>query len=740
MSRSDETRRLRRHRYAAGTPAYAPRTPPPQTGDADQFRVTSDPTVRIAVYDTARTLRASAEGSLQLALPPGLYRVHFERGGAVHHEIVDHERTTELAHPGPPLCSPVPFTGAETSRDYYVAAARRFSVEDTGSPLGRGPATGRLFVFLRRASHDAPPRQLPSEPIAIHDAHGHRLAVISEANARIDLRHGYVACSLRVAPGTYRLRAMRSRRSIALTIPGGRAAQVFVADAGVVRLDELRVALAPVDVPFDPDRAIWRAMESVLAALRAHDLPLPLAARALLPEAADDDLCFAIAAAHVLWRSNDRAGLTAVMQRLAPHAALPDVAILEHLHRFDPRSPIPEAPPLLRASLTAAMSRPELTRDLPADSVIAEAARTRLHDSVWCTWTARPWDERWIEPTVARLAAQSPRPDAIALARSLALPVRTIQRTLDEIAAAAACPRGPSRNGPDFVPGYAIAGVLGRGAYSTVYRATRLDDHRDVALKVLASTSGSAHPQRQRERAGRARHPGIVAPTACGSLPHDPGVWFEMELCRGSVLDMLADADAPLAIPDACRLALDALRGVSHLHRRGIVHGHLTPANVLIRNNGSAAIPDVALATPWASARAQRRSVLAQFVAPELLLDAGAPEPPGDVWSMAATLYFMLTLESPRAVYAGQDARSAARDNPIEPLATYRDDIPPELAACIERALSPACEVRPMNACAFYSCLRWITAPDVRVWDSCDPAPGGPLDRDPGREPGCKPG
>jgi hypothetical protein len=123
--------------------AQPPPTPRP-------FTVDSEPMVQISVYDAARTMLAQAEGYLRLALVPGLYRVHLERGGTVHHEIVDHQQDTTLKYPSPELQSPAPFHGARTSHDYYVAAAQRYSRADTAPPIGDAPHTSRLFVFLRR--------------------------------------------------------------------------------------------------------------------------------------------------------------------------------------------------------------------------------------------------------------------------------------------------------------------------------------------------------------------------------------------------------------------------------------------------------------------------------------------------------------------------------------------------------------------------------------------------------------
>lgn len=80
--------------------------------------------VQISIYDAARTMLGQAEGYLWLALGPGVYRVHLERGGSVHHQLVDHHQDTALTLPSPDLQSPAPFHGARTSHDYYVTAAQ----------------------------------------------------------------------------------------------------------------------------------------------------------------------------------------------------------------------------------------------------------------------------------------------------------------------------------------------------------------------------------------------------------------------------------------------------------------------------------------------------------------------------------------------------------------------------------------------------------------------------------------
>lgn len=125
----------------------------------------------------------------------------------------------------------------------------------------------------------------------------------------------------------------------------------------------------------------------------------------------------------------------------------------------------------------------------------------------------------------------------------------------------------------DTLPGYLLDDVIGRDMHSTLFGATRLADGQQVALKIVPVRGGQdqvarVHGELDRIEHRELTHPRILAPTARGSLPGDTGIWFEIEVCRDSVLELLSEADAPLAIPDASRLMIDALGGLAHLHDR----------------------------------------------------------------------------------------------------------------------------------------------------------------------------
>lgn len=681
-------------------------------GPTMSFIVEASEGVRITIYDAAGRKLHRGDGSVEVALPRGLYRVQLECSGRLETHLVDHDRETRLQHSGPGLDTPIPIEGAITTHDYYREAARRICAVDTCPPVGPEPWTARLVVFIRRQDKDHGPLQIPSEPVTLHDATGRKLLALDHSTGWIDHEYGYAALACAAAPGTYRLRTGRTRRDVAITVPALRAAHVFIADRGAVRLDALRVSLGHAAAAFDPAGRIHRAMEGVIAALRSRELDIPPSIRSLWPEAVDDDLCFGIASAHLLWRAGELELLGDVLARLNRHE-LPDAAILDHvLHTrigavVEPL--VLSIPPLMRASLVLAMTHPGPTpvRVVPR-SAIEQAARAGFQDSIWCTWSDRAWDARWVETAIDSLRTYGGYASIASIARTIALPVSTVEKTIANLEAT--IPHAPGLPGQIEnlqIPGYVIGGLVGRGTQGSVYRATRQRDGVAVALKILPLSGGAEQLQslaREPDVMERFDHPRILSLHARGVLSGNTGLWLETELCRGSVLDLLAEADAPLPVDRACQLMLQALDGLAYLHARDFVHRDIKPANLLVRNDDTVLIADLGLAKKFESHRAVRLATAggtARFAPPEQLIDFKSPAPTFDVWSTAATLYFLLTLELPRDEYALQSEIEAARNNRIVPIAERWPEVPGALGRCIDRALSADPAARPRDARVF---------------------------------------
>ena len=125
----------------------------------------------------------------------------------------------------------------------------------------------------------------------------------------------------------------------------------------------------------------------------------------------------------------------------------------------------------------------------------------------------------------------------------------------------------------DAIAGYALDGVVGRGGSAVVYRAHD-PDGRAVALKILDEADRKpdqlARLQREFDFAHRLDHPNIVRVYAAGP------VWLAMELIEGGTVMTLPSTQQRLAALTQIAGALD------HVHRRGIVHCDVKPANILV--------------------------------------------------------------------------------------------------------------------------------------------------------------
>lgn len=696
------------------------------TSDVQRLSVHSDPDVRIAIYDASGAEHAPGQGGGPIELPRGLYRIRLERCGFVHDELILHDATNRLELAGPLVESPAPLT-ITADPDDHGPAARQLTTKHAEScpPLGEGPHDARLFVFVRRMSPSPRDAALPSEPVSVHDLTGRRLTTLAPdpADRGRGLSAGYVAMSCRVTPGTYRLRVGRTRRDLAVSIPARRAAHVFLADRGTISLRTARVYLPPVDAAFDPGGAIARAMESVLWALSQPGGELPVVARRELPHVASDP-SFGILCAHLARRQGDREAFDRIMRTLTEQFPdLPDVVILSRVWQDSSMAssgPALGVPPLLRASLVLA-----LDDGMPVDSraVLAEAAKTAHGDSVWCTWSPRWWDERWISPTVQhwRSRRDGGPPSADVIARATRLPSEIVERVIAQLDAAS--PRtgaAPVSTRPISVDGYQLGKQIGRGERSTVYTARRARDGAEVAIKIIptgALASSEADARAVDAALAQFAHPGVMKFGGCRVLAGGSAMCLELERCRESLFDRVAERGRPMMHDEACAVVLQALDALGALHDRDLVHGNIHPGNLFIRLDGTVVLglPDVPLrrlvASPDAGTLPDGERV--PFMAPECVGRAAAG-PSSDTWSMAATLYFLLTLELPRERYTDQSEAEAAQANAVVPVGERLTGLPAALVECLQLALSVSPGRRFAEARAFHDALH-ATAPAARA-------------------------
>jgi serine/threonine protein kinase/DNA-binding NarL/FixJ family response regulator len=161
-------------------------------------------------------------------------------------------------------------------------------------------------------------------------------------------------------------------------------------------------------------------------------------------------------------------------------------------------------------------------------------------------------------------------------------------------------------------------------------------------------------------------HPNIARTTDAGlSATH---LFVAQEYCAGGDLrNLIAQG---LSHDDALKVLLRVAAGLKAAHQKGFVHGDLRPANVMIREDGSFALVDFALArvVEYAVGEGESGVVLRppDYLPPEVI-SGQAADVRSDIYALGLLLHEMLT---GRRAYASPDLSKVMMDQLNAPVPT----------------------------------------------------------------------
>ncbi len=223
-------------------------------------------------------------------------------------------------------------------------------------------------------------------------------------------------------------------------------------------------------------------------------------------------------------------------------------------------------------------------------------------------------------------------------------------------------PKPAAAPAPDapLVGHYRLGKLLGRGFTGEVYEATHDQTGQVVALKLLAPEFPAAPAEletfaRELRTAQAIRHPNLVVPLAVGRTP--TGCWLAREFVPGesaaAVVARVAAGEKP-SWTRAARAAVHLARALDALHRHHVVHGNVTPANVLLRADDHATkLADVRLAQALAGSALQRKVLEAKllaelpYLAPEQADPGAFVDELADLYAVGAVAYALVTGRPP---------------------------------------------------------------------------------------------
>lgn len=192
------------------------------------------------------------------------------------------------------------------------------------------------------------------------------------------------------------------------------------------------------------------------------------------------------------------------------------------------------------------------------------------------------------------------------------------------------------RGDPRGIGRYRILARIGTGGMATVYLG-RSGGGRAVAVKVLRADFAAEPEFRarfRREVEAATAVGGVYSPPVLDADPDADRPWMATEFLPSVTLRDAVERYGPLPSPSVLRLAAGLAEALAAIHRTGIVHLDVKPANVLLTTDGPRLI-DFGIA---ARTRSTIPSGSRGFMSPEQM--TGSAGPPSDVYSLGATLAY----------------------------------------------------------------------------------------------------
>jgi hypothetical protein len=246
---------------------------------------------------------------------------------------------------------------------------------------------------------------------------------------------------------------------------------------------------------------------------------------------------------------------------------------------------------------------------------------------------------------------------------------------------------------PAAVGGYRIGRELGSGGMGAVYEAEEIATSRRVALKLIkpeyAASADAVERFRQEGRiASRLVHPRCVFVLAVDEEAGRP--YIVMELMTGKTLKELVGEQGALPPEQAIALILDVIDGLQAAHRLEVIHRDVKPSNCFLEADGRVKVGDFGLAKSLVQDGHLTKTGAfvgtPHFASPEQIrtepIDVRT-----DVYSVAATLYFLLTAKPP--FHGTNTSATLARivTDPPPPLRSLRPELSPALERVVLRGL-----------------------------------------------------
>jgi hypothetical protein len=258
--------------------------------------------------------------------------------------------------------------------------------------------------------------------------------------------------------------------------------------------------------------------------------------------------------------------------------------------------------------------------------------------------------------------------------------------------------------------------VLGQGGMAVVYRGKHVRMGHDVAIKCLDPVLARRDPQfverfeKEARAAARVNDPCVVQ---VHDVAEASGLHFmAMQFVDGENARQRVERKGPLSVPEAITIATGAASGLAAAHKAGLVHRDVKPDNILISTTGEVKLADLGLAKMADGDSAMTMAGVTmgtpRYMPPEQFGDASTVGPAADVYSLGATLFFLLTGTDGIVGSSVPEVMKVVCDGRFPRATTIRPDVPAEIDALIATCVSVNSAARPADGSQLLAAIQSI--------------------------------
>jgi serine/threonine protein kinase len=262
---------------------------------------------------------------------------------------------------------------------------------------------------------------------------------------------------------------------------------------------------------------------------------------------------------------------------------------------------------------------------------------------------------------------------------------------------------------------YLVLKQIGQGGMGAVYIATDQRFGSTVALKETFFTEESMRKAFEREARllNHLRHPAL--PRVSDHFMEEEGQFLVMEYIAGDDLaEKLQERGGAFPPSEVLNWADQLLDALDYLHTQdpSVIHRDIKPQNLKLTPRNAIVLLDFGLAKGTPAVQMSKMTATGSVFgysrnyAPLEQIQGSGTDPRSDLYSLAATLYHLITGHTPPDAVTRATAVLNGQPDPLRPANEVHAQVMPAVAQVLSNAMALNASQRPQTATAMREALR----------------------------------